>query len=63
VKVKLYLPPDERAKLEAAKKAEKDFKWPNEYVGINGHNFMIPKGIEVEVPQSVKEVLENAGLI
>lgn len=33
---------------------------PDETVCINGHIYQIKRGIEVEVPQSVYEVLEQA---
>jgi hypothetical protein len=63
VRIKLFLEPEEKKRLEAAKENGKDVQWPNEFVGINGYNYHIPRGIEVEVPVSVKEVLENAGMI
>lgn len=34
---------------------------PDETVCINGHVFQIKRGAEVEVPESVYEVLEQAG--
>lgn len=63
VKVRIYLNPDERKKLETAKEAGKAVVWPSEFVSINGHNYQIQKGVDVEVPQTVKEILEDAGLI
>ncbi|UVI31213.1 hypothetical protein [Paenibacillus spongiae] len=63
VKIKIYLAPDERKRLESAKEAGKKVEWPSEFVSINGHNFQIQKGVEVEVPETVKEILEQAGLI
>lgn len=63
VKVKIYLPPDEKNRLETAKKEGKQVVWPYEFVSVNGHNYQILKGVEVEVPLTVKEILENAGLI
>lgn len=30
------------------------------FVGINGHTFLIKRGVEVEVPESVARVLEDA---
>lgn len=59
VKVKLYLPAEERRKLEANKK----LPWPFETVQINGHTFQIQRGKEVEVPEAVAKVLSRANLI
>lgn len=63
VKIRLHLDPEERRKLEAAEKAGRNAVWPSEYVAINGYGFQIQLGKEVEVPQSVAEVLKQAGLI
>lgn len=63
VKIRIYLSPEERKKLEAAKSSGKNVEWPSEFVSVNGHNYQIQKGIDVEVPQTVKEILEEAGLI
>lgn len=63
VKVRIFLPAEERKKLEAAIENDKKVEWPYETVQINGHMFQIQKGKDVEVPQSVAEVLEQAGLI
>lgn len=63
VKIKIYMSPEEKRKLESAKEGGKNMEWPSEFVSVNGHNFLIQKGIEVEVPQTVKEILEDAGLI
>lgn len=63
VKVKIYLAPDDRKKLESAKESGKQVVWPSEFVSVNGHNYQIQKGVEVEVPQTVAEILEQAGLI
>lgn len=60
VKVKIFLSPEERKKLESS---GKNIEWPFETVQINGHTYQIQRGIEVEVPQSVKDILEQAGLI
>ena len=32
-------------------------------VGVNGHIYSIPKGIEIEVPEIVKKLLEEADYI
>ncbi len=50
VKVKLYQVPDSESK-----------KLPDETVQINGYTYVIKRGVEVEVPESVYEVLEHAG--
>lgn len=63
IKVKLYLDPEEKQKFEAQERAGKLVQWPAEFVGVNGHNYLIHRGKEVEVPRSVYEVLENAGLV
>lgn len=63
VKIKLHLPAEELKKLQASKEAGKNVEWPYEFVSINGYNFQIQKGVPVEVPQSVAEVLEQAGMI
>lgn len=34
---------------------------PEEVVQINGYTYQIKRGVEVEVPLTVKEVLEQAG--
>lgn len=63
VKVKLFLSPDERKKLETAKENGKNMEWPSEFVSVNGHTFQIQRGVDVQVPQTVAEILEQAGLI
>jgi hypothetical protein len=63
VKIRIFLPAEERKKLESAMENGKQVEWPFETVQINGHTFQIQKGKDVEVPQSVAEVLEQAGLI
>ncbi|WP_026562492.1 hypothetical protein [Bacillus sp. J37] len=62
VTVKLYLNPEERKKLEAAKESGKNVNWPYQVVGINGYNYQIQLGKEVKVPKTVAEILEQAGL-
>jgi hypothetical protein len=63
VKVKLYLAPEERQKLESVEAAGKNAVWPYETVQINGYTYQIQKGKEVEVPESVAEVLRQANII
>lgn len=61
--VRLYLATEERQKLEAAKAAGKKVQWPYETVNINGYTYQIQRGVEVEVPESVYEILVQANLI
>jgi hypothetical protein len=63
VKVKLYLSTEDRQKLEAAVAAKKNVQWPYETVQINGYTYQIQRGKEVEVPESVYEVLSQANII
>lgn len=63
VKVRLHLPADQKKKLEAAIEQGKEVNWPYHVVGINGYNYQIQLGKTVEVPKSVANVLERAGLI
>ncbi|WP_447579928.1 hypothetical protein [Acinetobacter baumannii] len=63
VKIRLHLDPEQRKKLEAQKEAGKEVAWPYLPVQINGYIYQIQLGKSVEVPQSVAEVLEQAGLI
>ena len=62
-KIKIFLPQEDRKKLEAGKEAGKKVEWPSEFVSVNGYNYQIQKGVEVEVPETVAEILEQAGLI
>lgn len=63
VKIRIFIPAEERKKLEAEKEAGLPVVWPTHEVVINGYSTIVPKGVDVEVPQSVAEVLEQAGLI
>lgn len=63
VKVRLPLSQEERQKLEAQQNAGKDVKWPYIPVQVNGYIYQIQYGKTVEVPQTVAEILEQAGLI
>lgn len=63
VRVKIYLAPEERQKLESIEAAGKQAAWPYETVQINGYTFQIQKGKDVEVPESVAEVLRQANII
>jgi hypothetical protein len=55
----LDLQPKHRVRLTAAKKGEPNY----EVVGVNGYNFQIKRGVEVEVPETVYNLLVNAELI
>jgi hypothetical protein len=63
VKVRLHLPADQKKKLETAIEQGKKVEWPYQVVAINGYNYQIQLGKTVEVPKSVANVLEHAGLI
>lgn len=63
VRVRLHLDSDTKNKLEAQEKAGKDVAWPSHPVQINGYIYQIQLGKTVEVPQTVADILEEAGLI
>lgn len=63
VKIKLHLDPAEKLKLQKAKEADANVQWPCETVIVNGYNYVIKRGIEVEVPETVRDILEHAGMI
>lgn len=50
-KVKIRIPPAKKGDL------------PYEVVGINGYNYQILKGKEVEVPETVYRILQEANII
>lgn len=62
-RVKLHLAFEEYVRLSNLEKAGKPASWPYERVCINGHNFFITLGKEVEVPESVYEILVTAHLV
>ncbi len=62
-KIKLHLPYEELTRLNRLEEAGKTTNWPYELASVNGHNFYIKLGKEVEVPESVYEVLSNAHLV
>lgn len=53
--------PTRRVKLRQVPKGSTETPLPDETVCINGHIFQIQRGTDVEVPQSVYDVLEQAG--
>lgn len=63
VKVRLHLNAETKQKLEAQEKAGKKVEWPYQAVQVNGYIYQIQLGKTVEVPQTVAEILEQAGLI
>jgi hypothetical protein len=63
VEIRLHLPADQKQKLEAAIEQGKEVQWPYQVVAINGYVYQIQLGKKVQVPKSVAEVLEQAGLI
>ena len=50
-----------RIRLYQVPKDSTDKPMPDEFVSVNGHNYIIKRGETVEVPQTVFEVLEHAG--
>ncbi|MEK0313740.1 hypothetical protein [Cohnella sp. 56] len=63
VRVRVYLDPDARDQLEAQEQAGGKVVWPYTTVQINGYTYQIQLGKEVEVPESVAEVLRQSKLI
>lgn len=61
IKEALDSQPKVRIKLYQVPKDSSDEKWPDEYVHINGYGYQIKRGETVEVPETVAEVLEQAG--
>ena len=62
VKIKIYLPAEERQKLEALEASGKQVEWPSELIVLNGYRFQIHKGKEVEVPEPIAQIAKDAGL-
>jgi hypothetical protein len=50
-----------RVRLYQVPKDSTDRPLPDEFVQINGHGYLIQRGVAVDVPESVYEVLEQAG--
>jgi hypothetical protein len=63
VKVKLYLAPEEKSRLQSAVENGVTVPWPSETVIVNGYTYVLKRGQECEVPQTVAEILEQAGMI
>jgi hypothetical protein len=63
-KITLHLEPEKKLELQKlVETGDKNIQWPCETVSINGYNYVIKRGVEVEVPMTVWEVLVNAGMI
>lgn len=68
-RIKLAMDPEEKQKfdtlLQKFEQGKLDTKpnYPTIPVGINGFTYFIPKGESTEVPESVFEILEHAGLV
>lgn len=63
VKVKIPLDAETKRSLENKIEAGQKVEWPAEQVWVNGYQYVIQKGKEVEVPQTVAEILEQSGMI
>lgn len=63
VKIRLPLAANKRKELEAQQEAGKPVVWPFETVQVNGYTYQIQLGQTVEVPETVAEILEQAGMI
>ncbi|WP_394137432.1 hypothetical protein [Cytobacillus oceanisediminis] len=62
-KIRLPLAQKKRQELETLENAGKPVEWPFHPVQINGYIYQIQLGKTVEVPETVADVLEQAGLI
>jgi hypothetical protein len=55
---------DEQPKFKVRIRKDSDPKAPNyETVQINGYTYTIMKGVDVEVPQTVRDILVDANII
>lgn len=63
MKVKLHIPADQLNKLKAAEEAGKPVEWPYQVVAVNGYIYQIQLGKSVEVPETIADILEQAGLV
>lgn len=63
--IKTVLDSQERVKIRLYQvpKDSTDKPLPDEYVNVNGHGYLIKRGVTVEVPKLVAEVLEHANRI
>ena len=60
-KAALDAQPKKTVRLHQVPADSTDRPLPDEYVEINGHGYLIQRGVDVEVPESVREVLIQAG--
>jgi len=62
--ITLHLEPEKKLELQRlVDLGDKNIQWPCEVITVNGYIYTIKRGIEVEVPMTVYEVLQNAGMI
>jgi hypothetical protein len=62
--ITLHLEPEKKLELQRlVETGDKNIQWPCEVVSINGYIYTIKRGVEVEIPMTVWEVLMNAGMI
>lgn len=53
--------PKRKIRLRQAPKGQPAF--PDAFAGVNGHNFQFQRGIDIEVPETIFELLYEAGEI
>ena len=53
--------PTRTVKLYQVPKDSTDRPMPDEFVQVNGHGYQIQRGVTVEIPETVYEILEQAG--
>lgn len=52
-----------KVRLWQVPKDSSDEPWPPQEVAVNGYVYVIQRGVSVEVPETVAEILEQAGHI
>ena len=55
--------PKVRVRLYQVPKDSSDEPLPDQTVAVNGHVYQMQRGVSVEVPQTVADILEEAGHI
>lgn len=50
-----------KVKIRLHQNPKHERQLPDETVQLNGHTYQIPRGISVEVPEPIYEILEEAG--
>lgn len=53
--------PKRKVRLRQAPKGQP--AWPDGFAGVNGYNFQFQRGVEVEVPETIYQLLDEAGEI